>query len=242
MARQPHSRAPRLDQEKACLEFLRECRWRGNPVCTCGRMTGSLQIKRRLWACSGTDCGKHTSLTKGLIFEHSKKPLALWFRAIQAYLQSEGGLTPTELRVYLPGTSYRTAWLWIQKLRQRASSLFVAGPSSVEERALWESLRTFLIATSARVPKAPRIRPKRVMLGELQGPLLASLQVASKKVISTVSRYALAWSRHWRIRDIRPDLWRTRLEELGFWLMFSPSPDLQTFLFGSTSPPGEPLS
>jgi len=220
-----------------CLEFLRECRWRGNPVCTCGRMTGSLQYKRRLWACSGTDCGKHTSLTKGLIFEHSKKPLVLWFRAIQAYLQSEGGLTPTELLTHLPGTSYRTAWLWTQKLRQRASELFLSGSSTSEEKAVWESLRVFLATVSTRVPIAPRTRPKRVILsGDLHTFLLASI-LADPDRARSATRCVVTWSRHWRIKGIRPDLWRTRLEELGFWLTIPQNRNFQSFLFGGTSPP-----
>jgi ISXO2-like transposase domain len=63
---------------------------------------------RRLWP---------PSVTAGTIFEQSKKPLALWFRAIFEVTASKQGISAAELQRKLGLGSYQTAWSWLQKIR-----------------------------------------------------------------------------------------------------------------------------
>ena len=53
----------------------------------------------------------------GTIFEQSKKPLALWFRAIFEVTASKQGISAAELHRKLGLGSYQTAWSWLQKIR-----------------------------------------------------------------------------------------------------------------------------
>ena len=53
----------------------------------------------------------------GTILEQSKKPLALWFRAIFEVTASKQGISAAELQRKLGLGSYQTAWSWLTKIR-----------------------------------------------------------------------------------------------------------------------------
>jgi hypothetical protein len=63
------------------------------------------------------DCGRQVSVIAGTILEQSKKPLALWFRAIFEVTASKQGISAAELQRKLGLGSYQTAWSWPQKIR-----------------------------------------------------------------------------------------------------------------------------
>jgi len=114
----------RFPDERSCLTYLVTHRWNGHVTCPkCSYARGKIQVARRVWGCS--KCGKQVSLVKGTLLEHSKKPLAAWFLAIQLFLDSKGSMTATQLMMLVEEVeTYQTAWTWLRKLRVGAAELF----------------------------------------------------------------------------------------------------------------------
>jgi transposase-like protein len=69
-----------------------------------------------LYECAG--CGLQTSVTSGAIFQDTKKPLRVWFRAIWHVTGHKYGANALGLQRVLGLGSYRTAWSWLHKLRR----------------------------------------------------------------------------------------------------------------------------
>jgi hypothetical protein len=103
--------------EEQCRAYLVRLKWREGFGCAhCGGKTAYfLRSKRVVYECAG--CGRQVSLIAGTIFEQSKKPLALWFRAIFEVTASKQGISAAELHRKLGLGSYQTAWFWLQKIR-----------------------------------------------------------------------------------------------------------------------------
>jgi transposase-like protein len=57
-------------------------------------------------------------VTAGTIFENTRKPLTLWFRAIWYITSQKNGASATNLQQILGLRSYQTAWTWLHKLRR----------------------------------------------------------------------------------------------------------------------------
>jgi transposase-like protein len=62
-------------------------------------------------------CGLQTSILAGTIFQDTKKPLRLWFRAMWHVTSQKYGANALGLQRVLGLGSYRTAWVWLHKLR-----------------------------------------------------------------------------------------------------------------------------
>lgn len=102
--------------EDACLEYLREIRWGDGFVCPrCGG-TRSWRVATELEECAS--CGRQTSVTAGTIFQDTKKPMYLWFRAMWHITSQKYGANALGLQRVLGLGSYRTAWAWLHKLRR----------------------------------------------------------------------------------------------------------------------------
>jgi hypothetical protein len=57
-------------------------------------------------------------VTAGTIFQDSRKPLVLWFRAMWAITSQQNGASAIELQRVLGLGSYKTARTWLHKLRR----------------------------------------------------------------------------------------------------------------------------
>ena len=57
-------------------------------------------------------------MTAGTIFEGTRKPLTMWFRAIWWVCAQKNGASALGLQQILGLGSYRTAWAWLHKLRR----------------------------------------------------------------------------------------------------------------------------
>jgi transposase-like protein len=103
--------------EEHCRAYLARLKWPEGFRCAhCGGATAYfLPSKRVVYECAG--CGRQVSLIAGTIFEQSKKPFALWFRAIFEVTASKQGISAAELHRKLGLGSYQTAWSWLQKIR-----------------------------------------------------------------------------------------------------------------------------
>ena len=106
----------RFSTEAACREYLFRLRWPDGfrcPRCA-GRKTWPL--REVLLQCAS--CGYQSSVTAGTIFQDTRKPLTLWFRAIWWVTSQKNGASAMGLQRVLGLGSYKTAWTWLHKLRR----------------------------------------------------------------------------------------------------------------------------
>ena len=105
----------RFSSEAACREYLEALRWPQGFICprcqACEYWMGSRGRK----ICSG--CGYQATVTAGTIFERTRMPLVLWFRAIWWVTSQKNGVSALGLQRVLGLGCYRTAWICLHKLR-----------------------------------------------------------------------------------------------------------------------------
>jgi Transglycosylase SLT domain/Transposase zinc-ribbon domain/ISXO2-like transposase domain len=100
----------------AYLAWLLKLRWPEGFVCPrCGTRS-AWTTNRNLLVCAG--CQYQGSLTAGTIFQDTRKPLTLWFRAIWWVTTQKNGASALGLQRILGLGSYVTAWTWLHKLRR----------------------------------------------------------------------------------------------------------------------------
>jgi transposase-like protein len=105
----------RFSSEEACRNYLAALRW----PCgfRCPRCGGT-----KAWSTGGllrcSACEYKLSLTAGTIFEGTRKPLVLWFRAIWWVVSQKNGASAKGIQRILELGSYQTAWAWLHKLRR----------------------------------------------------------------------------------------------------------------------------
>ena len=106
----------RFATEEACREYLLRLRWPSGFRCpACGHEKAWSRADG-LFECG--ECGHKTSAKAGTIFERSRKPLVLWFRAIWWVTSQKNGASALGLKRILGLGSYETAWTWLHKLRR----------------------------------------------------------------------------------------------------------------------------
>lgn len=106
----------RFSDDAACRAYLAALRWPDGVVCPiCGGREG-LAIRRHLWRCAA--CQRETSVTAGTIFQDSKLPLTVWFRAMWQMTSQKNGVSALGLQRVLGLGSYKTAWTLLHKLRR----------------------------------------------------------------------------------------------------------------------------
>ncbi len=106
----------RFNDDAACRAYLFALRWPEGFVCpACGCRKG-LAIRRDLWRCQR--CRHETSVTAGTIFQDSKLPLTVWFRAMWHVTSQKNGISALGLQRVMGFGSYQTAWAMLHKLRR----------------------------------------------------------------------------------------------------------------------------
>src|SRR5271157_2154213 len=106
----------RFSSEQACREYLFRLRWPGGFRCShCGD-TKAWPLRLGLWQCAG--CGYQVSVTAGTIFQDTRTPLTVWFRAMWWVTSQKNGVSALGLQRVLGLGSYQTAWAWLHKLRR----------------------------------------------------------------------------------------------------------------------------
>jgi transposase-like protein len=105
----------RFSNEAGCRDYLAALRWPEGFFCpVCG--SRGLAIRRELWRC--VNCGLETSVRAGTIFQDSKLPLTVWFRAMWHLTSQKNGVSALGLQRVLGLGSYKTAWTLLHKLRR----------------------------------------------------------------------------------------------------------------------------
>jgi transposase-like protein len=106
----------RFSSEEACRQYLLTLRWPQGIACPrCGGTKGWM-TQRGLWLCG--QCRHQTSVTAGTIFQDSRLPLRIWFRAIWQVTSQKNGVSALGLQRVLGLGSYKTAWAMLHKLRR----------------------------------------------------------------------------------------------------------------------------
>ena len=120
--------------EIACREYLIRLRWPEGFRCPrCGG-TETWPIRIVLLQC--TSCKYQASVTAGTIFQDTRTPLTVWFRAIWWVTTQKNGASALGLQRVLGLKSYETAWTWLHKFRRamiRPGRELLSGRVEVDE-------------------------------------------------------------------------------------------------------------
>lgn len=102
--------------EESCAAYLLKLRWPNGFVCPiCGGTKGWI-TKRQQVRCAF--CQRQTSITAGTIFDRTRKPLSMWFKAAWHVCNQKYGASALGMQKTLGLGSYQTAWAWLHKLRR----------------------------------------------------------------------------------------------------------------------------
>jgi transposase-like protein len=106
----------RFGTEEACRQYLFQLRWPEGFSCPrCGGRE-AWALKRGLYLCRG--CRFQVSVTAGTVFQDTRKPLRLWFRAMWYVTSQKPGVSALGLQRVLGLPRYETVWIWLHKLRR----------------------------------------------------------------------------------------------------------------------------
>jgi ISXO2-like transposase domain/Transposase zinc-ribbon domain len=123
--------------EEACRAYLARLRWPDGFRCPrCGG-SRSWPVRGVLLECAR--CGCQTSVTAGTIFQDTRTPLPVWFRAMWWLTTQKNGASALGLQRVLGLRKYETAWTWLHKLRRamvRPGRDLLTGRVEVDE-AYW---------------------------------------------------------------------------------------------------------
>src|SRR5919198_3319330 len=160
--------------EEACRAYLTRLRWPDGFRCPrCGG-SRSWTVREVLLECAG--CGCQTSVTAGTIFQDTRTPLPVWFRAMWWVTTQKNGASALGLQRVLGLKSYETAWTWLHKLRRamvRPGRDRLTGTVEVDETLVggveeWargrqtEKKAMIAVAAEKRGPGIGRIRLQRI--------------------------------------------------------------------------------
>lgn len=106
----------RFSTDLSCREYLTRLRWPDGFRCPhCGGAK-AWSVRGVLLECAA--CGVQTSVTAGTIFQDTRTPLPVWFRAMWWVTTQKNGASALGLQRVLGLKSYETAWTWLHKLRR----------------------------------------------------------------------------------------------------------------------------
>jgi transposase-like protein len=106
----------RFATEDACRAYLFALRWPAGFVCPRCQGRQAWATVHQRWVC--TTCRHQTTVTAGTIFQDTRQPLRLWFRAIWHVTSQKNGASALGLQRVLGLGHYLTAWSWLHKLRR----------------------------------------------------------------------------------------------------------------------------
>jgi transposase-like protein len=202
----------RFGTEEACVDYLFKLRWPEGFRCPrCGHPE-AWNRKRGVYRCA--HCRFENHVTAGTIFQDTRKPLRLWFRAIWHLTSQKYGANALGLKRVLDMGCYQTAWIWLHKLRRamvrpgrdrlsnivQADEIYIGGrkPGKRGRGAAGKAL--VVVMVEIKEGKTARIRLRRVI--DASGP---SLEGAIKEGVEPGS-------------TVQTDGWGgyRRLSELGY--------------------------
>jgi hypothetical protein len=106
----------RFATDRACRDYLFALRWPEGFVCPRCQGRQAWAMQRGLWLCAA--CRRQASVTAGTIFQDTRLPLTLWFRAIWLVTSQKNGVSALGVQRVLGLGCYKTAWALLHKLRR----------------------------------------------------------------------------------------------------------------------------
>jgi len=106
----------RFSTEEKCRAYLVSLRWPDGFRCPQCSSSKAVMVRATLFQCCS--CRRQTSATAGTIFQDTRKPLVMWFRAMWYVMSQKNGASALGLQRVLGLASYETAWTWLHKLRR----------------------------------------------------------------------------------------------------------------------------
>jgi transposase-like protein len=106
----------RFSTEESCRAYLVSLRWPNGFRCPHCQGSKAVMVRGTLFQCCL--CRRQTSATAGTIFQDTRKPLVMWFRAMWYVTSQNNGASALGLPHVLGMGSYETAWTWLHKLRR----------------------------------------------------------------------------------------------------------------------------
>ena len=101
--------------EEACREYLYQVRWPNGFICPRCNHREFWIIQN--WLCRCKHCKFRASVTAGTIFQDTRIPLRVWFRAIWQVVSQKHGISALGLQQILGVNRYETIWTMLHKLR-----------------------------------------------------------------------------------------------------------------------------
>ena len=101
--------------DEACREYMFRLRWPEGFSCPRCGLGKAWPMEGALLRCAS--CAYKASVIAGTVFQGTRKPLTLWFRAIWWITAQKNGASALGLQQILGLGSYETAWTWLHKLR-----------------------------------------------------------------------------------------------------------------------------
>ena len=165
----------RFSTEAACREYLFQLRWPKGFCCPrCGGRK-AWPASDLLWECAA--CHRQVSVTSGTIFQDSRLPLTLWFRAVWWVTSQKNGVSAMGLQRVLGLKSYKTAWALLHKLRRamvrpgrdrlsgrvEVDEAFVGGEEEGVHGRQTETKAMVAVAAEEDGPAIGRIRMRRIL-------------------------------------------------------------------------------
>ena len=202
----------RFATEEACRAYVAQLRWPDGFVCPRCQAGSARTATRNRLICRS--CRYQASVTAGTIFEGTRKPVAVWFRAMWYVTAQKNGASALGLQRVLGLGQYQTAWTWLHKLRRamvrpgrerlsgtvEADEVYVGGKAKGLRGRSLEKKTLVAIAVEEDGAGMGRVRLKRVAdasAASVEAFLLEAVEPGSV---------------------IRTDGWRSyaRLRELGY--------------------------
>ena len=106
----------RFSSEQACRAYIEALRWPDGFRCPACQGEAGAMVRDGLYQCR--TCRRQTSAPAGTIFQDTRKPLVMWFRAMWYVTSQKNGASALGLQRVLGLGSYETAWTWLHKLRR----------------------------------------------------------------------------------------------------------------------------
>ena len=128
-----------------------------------------------LFQCVG--CDYQVSVTAGTIFQATRKPQTMWFRAAWRVTSQKNGASTLGVQRILGLGSYQTAWTWLHKLRRamvrrgrdrltgrvEVDETYVGGPEDGTPGRAAKEKALVVIAAQEDGRRIGRIRTRRIM-------------------------------------------------------------------------------
>lgn len=101
--------------QEACILYLENKRWDGNPCCSyCNSRSVTKRKRSSRYICN--QCNKSFSVLVGTMFEGTKMPLQKWFMAISLILNAKKGISSRQLARDI-NVDKNTAWFLQMRIR-----------------------------------------------------------------------------------------------------------------------------